>query len=66
MQACCQSHRLNVDPVTPDYGKGELMSDPTEPHTVDEDVEANIGEELPDPWADPKQTDWPQNEEENV
>lgn len=36
----------------------------TNPHPKDEDPEDNIGEELPDPWVDPKQMDWPQNEEE--
>lgn len=29
----------------------------------DEEIEANIGEEIPDPWDDPEQTDWPMNEE---
>ena len=38
----------------------------TEPHGVDEDVEANIGEELEDPWLDSDQSDWPQNEEEDI
>ncbi|MBM0203501.1 hypothetical protein JNW90_10530 [Micromonospora sp. STR1s_5] len=31
-----------------------------DPHPVDEDPEAHIGPEIPDPWDDPKQTDWPQ------
>lgn len=39
---------------------------PVDPHKVDEDVEQNIGEELKDPWEDSEQTDWPQNEEEDI
>lgn len=35
------------------------------PHEVDEDPEQYIGEEIPDPWDDPKQTDWPMNKEVN-
>lgn len=31
-----------------------------DPHPVDEDPENHIGEEIPDPWDDPEQTDWPQ------
>lgn len=38
----------------------------TDPHLTDEDAEQNIGEELNDPWADSEQTDWPQNEEEDI
>jgi hypothetical protein len=26
---------------------------------TDEEIEANIGGEIPDPWDDPEQTDWP-------
>lgn len=28
----------------------------------DEDPEQHIGDEIPDPWDDKFQTDWPQNE----
>jgi hypothetical protein len=35
----------------------------TDPHPVpDEDPERHIGDEIPDPWADPKQPDWPNEE----
>lgn len=34
------------------------------PHQVDEDAEALMGEVIPDPWADPAQQDWPDNEDE--
>lgn len=37
-----------------------------EPHKVDEDPEENIGEEIPDPWSDPEQPNWPQIEEEDL
>ena len=37
-----------------------------DPHETDEDVEQNIGEEIPDPWDDADQADWPQNEEEDI
>lgn len=43
-----------------------MGKDSAEPHLVDEDVEQNIGEELTDPWLDTDQTDWPQNEEEDI
>lgn len=30
------------------------------PHPVpDESPEQHIGEQIPDPWSDPAQTDWP-------
>lgn len=29
----------------------------------DENPEEHIGEAIPDPWSDPAQTDWPDNEE---
>ncbi len=29
------------------------------PHPVHEDPEQHIGDQIPDPWADPTQTDWP-------
>jgi hypothetical protein len=32
------------------------------PHQVDEDPEENIGLEIPDPWSDDRQTDWPNEE----
>jgi len=33
----------------------------SDPHPVVEDPEEHIGEEMPDPWDDPNQTDWPTN-----
>jgi hypothetical protein len=30
-----------------------------DPHPHDEDPEDNIGPEVPDPWMDDTQTDWP-------
>jgi len=35
--------------------------EPVDPHAAapDEDPEQHIGEEMPDPWDDPDQTDWP-------
>lgn len=27
---------------------------------------ADIGEQIPDPWDDPKQTDWPDSPEVNI
>lgn len=32
-------------------------------HPVQEDPEQLIGVELPDPWEDPEQADWPMNPE---
>lgn len=33
------------------------------PHPVaEEDPDRHIGEQLPDPWSDPAQTDWPDME----
>lgn len=37
-----------------------------EPHVNDEIAEMQMGEEIPDPWDDADQADWPQNEEEDV
>jgi hypothetical protein len=31
-----------------------------------ENPEEHIGEPIPDPWSDPAQTDWPDNEELEV
>lgn len=31
-----------------------------------ENPEEHIGEAIPDPWADPTQTDWPDNDEVEV
>lgn len=42
---------------------GQMSSDP---HPVDEDPEEHIGPEIPDPWDDPEQADWPQEEQEEV
>lgn len=34
---------------------------------VNDDVpESDIGPEIPDPWSDPDQTDWPDNDEMEV
>lgn len=41
------------------------MADAVDPHPVDEDPEENIGDEIPDPWSDPEQADWPQNEDDD-
>ncbi len=39
----------------------------TDPHPVpDEDPEQHIGAQLPDPWADPAQTDWPTTTEVSI
>lgn len=36
------------------------MTTTTDPHpTPDESPEQHIGIQIPDPWADPAQTDWP-------
>jgi hypothetical protein len=35
-------------------------------HTTDEDPEDHIGRKLKDPWADPRQTSWPNNDEYDV
>lgn len=35
-----------------------------DPDAVDEDPEQCVGEEIPDPWDDEEQTDWPQDDEE--
>ena len=32
-------------------------------HPVDENPEDHCGDEMPDPWSDPKQTDWPMNDD---
>lgn len=40
------------------------MSDERDPHQEDEDPMDNIGEELPDPWADESAKDWPDEEVE--
>lgn len=32
-------------------------------HETDEDPEEHMGRKTKDPWADPKQTDWPNNDE---
>ena len=40
------------------------MAEPEDPHAVDEDPEEFIGEELLDPWEDPDQPDWPNDDEE--
>lgn len=42
------------------------MTEVEEPHEADEDAEENMGDELPDPWEDAEQTDWPKNEEEDI
>lgn len=43
---------LQSDPVTEE--------NPVDPvHPVNEDPEDHIGRELPDPWDDSEQTDWP-------
>lgn len=31
-------------------------------HAVDEDPEEHMGEVIDDPWLDPAQTDWPNND----
>lgn len=33
-----------------------------DPHLVDEDPEEHLGAEILDPWVDPTQLDWPNNE----
>jgi hypothetical protein len=45
------------------------MTSPTpapevDPHEHDEDPEDHIGEEMPDPWTDDDQPDWPNGEVE--
>lgn len=40
------------------------MADSVDPHSVDEDPEGNVGEEIPDPWSDPDQADWPQSDDD--
>jgi hypothetical protein len=35
-----------------------------DPH-FDENPEDHMGDEIKDPWSDPDQLDWPNNEEEN-
>lgn len=42
------------------------MQEDKNPHPVDEDPEDHIGEELPDPWDDPAQTDWDSGNDEEV
>ena len=37
-----------------------------DPHPVPEDPEDHIGDEIKDPWADPEQTDWPNDPEVEV
>lgn len=37
----------------------EEFAEKSEAHEVDENPLEHIGEEMPDPWSDPKQTDWP-------
>ncbi len=35
----------------------------TNPHSVpNESPEQHIGEQIPDPWSDPAETDWPELE----
>lgn len=34
------------------------------PHPVEEDPEEHVGRRRKDPWADDKQTDWPNNDAE--
>lgn len=36
-----------------------------EPHELEEDPEQLLGEVIKDPWADPDQLDWPNDEENN-
>jgi hypothetical protein len=40
------------------------MAEGTNAHPVDEDPEDHLGEEIPDPWADNEQVDWPNGEVE--
>lgn len=40
------------------------VPDEDHPHQFDEDPEACIGDEMPDPWTDPAQTDWDTEEVE--
>jgi hypothetical protein len=51
-------------PTPEERPEPEVPNPATPPHPVsDEDPEAHIGEEMDDPWVDPSQTDWPNNEE---
>jgi hypothetical protein len=37
----------------------EEFAEKSAAHEADEDPLEHMGDEMPDPWSDPKQTDWP-------
>lgn len=61
------SQNTNPDPLTPPPLDAPLPDDdsvetPTQCGDDGEDPEDHLGDVIQDPWDDPFQTDWPQNE----
>lgn len=55
----------NPEPVQVRPSDSEPDAAPvSDPHPVDEDPEDHVGRRRKDPWADEKQTDWPNNDAE--